>query len=89
MKKRFVATVLMIALLVSMTGASAKSWSCESGICVETNKPCGQLVDCIDGSCGQDDCVDCGTDSWVTKAIAILAALGITSLIVNEMASSK
>ena len=84
MKQRLVATLLTLCLLVSMTGASAASWNCQSGVCVETNKPCGELVDCTDGSCGQDNCVDCQSEGWIGKLIAILAAIGITSLVMSE-----
>jgi hypothetical protein len=96
MKQRLIATLLTLCLLVSMTAASAKSWSCESGTCVETNKPCGQLTDCANSSCGQvncagnscgqADCVDCQQEGWLGKLIAVLAAIGITSLVINEVA---
>jgi len=84
MKQRLVAALLTLSLLVSMTGASAASWNCQSGTCMETNKPCGELVDCTDGNCGQDNCVNCQSEGWLGKLIAILAAIGITVLVINE-----
>ena len=86
MKQRLVATLLTLSLLVSMTGASAASWNCQTGTCVQTNKPCGELVDCTDGSCGQAECSNCRQNGWFAKLIGILAAIGITGLILNETA---
>jgi len=86
MKQRLIATLLTLCLLVSMTGANAKSWNCETGTCVETNKPCGDLIECTNNSCRQASCTDCQQEGWLGKVIAILAAIGITGLILNETA---
>lgn len=86
MKKRMLAAVLTLCLMFSMVPASAQSWDCSTGDCVATNKPCGQLTDCTDGSCEEDNCVTCGDSDWIGKLLATLAAIGVTVMVVNELA---